>query len=320
MPAGNALSGLPSYSWDHHRSHWSESRIAREWRMRKYPHHDLLGAKVPDTTDLEPVWRNLLHIENAPWIRDHKINADIIFPFAGYVAMAAEAIRQITGIEEAVELRNVVVPTALVLNENSPKELVTSFHRLRLTDSLDSDWWEFSIASHNGRIWIKHCSGEILAREEKNAMRNGAMQEDLLRKVSSKSWYNTMRRESIDYGHHFTSLERVTTATTGARVAHAQVRNNWHGDEQFYHLHPVIFDSYLQLLSIAARYGLTRDYRQVLPASVGSLILRRSAVNNLVVSAIAEPVGSGVCGTGTVAAGDRLIIEVLHLLQVVIVI
>lgn len=102
MPTGKALSDLSPYSWDHHRSHWSESCIAREWRMRKHPHHELLGSKVPDTTDLEPVWRNVLHIENAPWIRDHKINADIIFPFAGYIAMAAEAIRQITSIEEAL--------------------------------------------------------------------------------------------------------------------------------------------------------------------------------------------------------------------------
>ncbi|KAH8693388.1 hypothetical protein GQ44DRAFT_695216 [Phaeosphaeriaceae sp. PMI808] len=310
VPAGNTLSDLPPYPWDHHRSHWSESRIAHEWRMRKHPHHDLLGAKVPDTTDLEPVWRNLLHIENAPWIRDHKINADVIFPFAGYVAMAAEAIRQITGVEEAVELRNVVVPTALVLNESSPKELVTAFHQLRLTDSLESEWWEFRIASHNGHTWTKHCSGEIQARGEKDVLRNRAAQEDLPRKVSSKRWYDTMRRENIDYGYHFTSLEDITTATTGARVARAQVRNNWHGDEQFYHLHPVILDSYLQLLGIAAQYGLTRNYRQAIPTSVGSLILRRSAVNNLVVSAIAEPVGSGVCGTGTVAAGDELIIKV----------
>jgi acyl transferase domain-containing protein len=118
--------------------------------MREHPHHDLLGSKVPDTTDLEPVWRNLLHIENAPWIRDHRINGDVIFPFAGYVAMAAEAVRQITGLEDAVEYRNVAVPTALIINEGAPKELVTTFHRVRLTDSLDSDWWEFSIASHNG--------------------------------------------------------------------------------------------------------------------------------------------------------------------------
>ncbi|CAG8888844.1 unnamed protein product [Penicillium egyptiacum] len=310
MPTGNALSDLPPYPWDHHRSHWSESRIAHEWRMRKYPHHDLLGAKVPETTDLEPVWRNLLHIENAPWIRDHKINADIIFPFAGYIAMAAEAIHQITGIEEAVEFRNIAVRTALVINESSPKEVVTTFHRLRLADSLDSEWWEFSIASHNGHTWTKHCSGEIQARDETVAMRNRVgEQEDLPRKASSKRWYDTMRSEGLDYGYHFESLGNITTTTTGARVARAQVRNNWHGDEQSYHLHPVILDSYFQLLSIAARYGLTYDYHQVIPASVGSLILRRCSVNNLVVSAIAVPTGSGVCGTGTVAAGDENIIE-----------
>ncbi|KAL6890027.1 hypothetical protein GGI43DRAFT_425686 [Trichoderma evansii] len=311
MPTGNALSDLPTYPWDHHRTHWKESRVIQEWRMRKHPHHDLLGAKVPDSTDLAPVWRNMLHIENAPWIRDHKINADIIFPFAGYVAMAAEAIRQITGVDEAVEFRNIAVPSALVVNENSPKELVTTFHRLRLTDSLESEWWEFSITSHNGHTWTKHCSGEVQAREEKDVTRNRVPpQDDLPRKASSKRWYNIIHREGLDYGYHFTSLEDITTTTTGERAARAKVRNNWHGDEQFYHLHPVILDSYFQLLSIAARYGLTHDYHQVIPASIGSLILRRSAVDNLVVSAIAEPVGSGVCGTGTVTAGDELIIEV----------
>jgi acyl transferase domain-containing protein len=310
MPTGRALSNLPPYAWDHHRSHWSESRIAREWRMRKHPHHDLLGSKVPDTTDLEPVWRNVLHIENAPWIRDHKINSDIIFPFAGYIAMAAEAIRQITGIEEAVELRNVIVPTALVLSESSPKELVTTLHQLRLTDSLDSEWWEFRIASHNGHTWTKHCSGEIQALNERGVTYNRHAMVDLPRKVSSKRWYDTMRRESIDYGYHFTSLEDITTATTGVRVAHANVRNNWHGDEHFYHLHPVILDSFLQLLSIGARYGLTHDYHQVIPASIGSLILRRSAASKLAVSATAEPAGSGVHGTGSISADGVPVIEV----------
>jgi Polyketide synthase dehydratase len=100
-------------------------------------------------------------------------------------------------------------------------------------------------------------------------MRNRvAAQEDLPRKASSKRWYDTMRREGLDYGYHFESLEEITTTTTGARGARAQVRNNWHGDEHFYHLHPVILDSYFQLLSIAARYGLTYDYHQVIPASV----------------------------------------------------
>ncbi|PYH37625.1 type I polyketide synthase [Aspergillus neoniger CBS 115656] len=310
MPSGKPLSDLPSYPWDHHRTHWSESRVAHEWRMRKYPYHDLLGAKVLETTDLEPVWRNLLHIENAPWIRDHRINTDIILRFAGYIAMAAEAIRQITVIEEAVEFGNITVRTTLVLNESSTKEIVTTFRRLRLTDSLDSEWWEFTISSHNGQTWVQHSSGEIRAWNEIVAMRDWAGErENLPRKASSKRWYDTMRNEGLDYGYHFESLEDITTTTTGARMARARVHNNWHGDEQFYHLHPVILDSYFQLLSIAARYGLTYDYHQVVPASVGSLILRRCSVNNLLVSATAVPTGSAVCGTGTVSASGETIIE-----------
>ncbi|KAJ5259397.1 hypothetical protein N7478_012378 [Penicillium angulare] len=311
MPTGHAISDLPSYPWDHTHSHWSESRISYEWRMRKHPHHDLLGAKIPDTSDLEPVWRNLLHIENAPWIRDHKINSDIIFPFSGYIAMAAEAVRQITGVEEAVEFRNIAVRSALVVNESAPKEVVTTFHRLHLTDSLESEWWEFSIASHNGHSWTKHCSGEIQARNEAETIQSSvSSQMDLPRKAPSKRWYDTMRREGLDYGYHFESLEDITTATTGSRVAQAQVRNNWHGDEKFYHLHPVILDSYFQLLNIGAWYGLTHDYHQAIPSTVGSLILRRSSINNLVVSATAEPSASGVFGTGTISADNKNIIEI----------
>jgi acyl transferase domain-containing protein len=283
MPTGDALSDLPPYPWDHHRSHWSESRIAREWRMRKHQHHDLLGAKIPDTTGLQPTWRNLLHVESAPWLRDHKINEDLIFPFAGYIAMAAEAIRQITSVEEAVEFRNVAVCTALVLDGSSSEELVTSFLRLRLTDALESEWWGFIISSHNGKIQA--------LQAENPAQHRVATPKELPRKASSARLYDTMRREGLGYGHHFKSLFDITTTTIGARMASARVDNNWHGDEHFYHLHPVILDSYFQLLSIAARHGLASNYE-------------------LVVSATAAAVGSGVHGIGAVTAGDQSIIEV----------
>ncbi|KAH6858814.1 hypothetical protein BKA58DRAFT_346728, partial [Alternaria rosae] len=310
MPTGNTLSDLPTYPWDHNRTYWNESRIAREWRMRKYAHHDLLGARIPDTTDLEPTWRNLLHIENAPWLRDHKVRGDLIFPFVAYMAMAAEAIRQITGVQEAVEYRNVAARTALVLNEGSPKELVTTFHRLRLTDSLDSEWWEFSITSHNGHTWTKHCTGEIQARYDKDCKFDSAVAHDNLpRKASTKKWYDAMGREGFDFGHHFKSLDDITTTTTGPRGARAKVRNNWHGDEQFYYLHPAIIDSCFQLSSIAARHGLTHDSRPIIIASVGSMILRRSNVDNLVVSATAELDGSGVCGSSTIRSGDGFIVS-----------
>ncbi|KAJ6183837.1 hypothetical protein N7519_005138 [Penicillium mononematosum] len=162
---GSTLPDLPRYPWDHSKSFWYESRLSKEWRHREHKYHDLLGVRVTESPDCHPIFRNLFHLDNAPWIRDHKVGDDIVFPFAGYAAMIGEAVRQLTGVSEAFKLRNIIVSIALVLNEGPPVEIMTTLHRHRLTDSLDSEWWEFTISSHNGASWTKHCSGENATSE-----------------------------------------------------------------------------------------------------------------------------------------------------------
>jgi acyl transferase domain-containing protein len=159
MPIGSGSSapGLPCYPWDHQKIHWYESRVSKEWRHQKYPYHDLLGRKVLESTDIEPVWRNILHIDNVSWVSDHKINDDIVFPFSAYVAMAAEGMQQISGIQlDSIKFQKTAVSTALLLSEDTPTELVTAFRRQQLTKEVDSEWWEFTISSHNGNLWTKH--------------------------------------------------------------------------------------------------------------------------------------------------------------------
>jgi acyl transferase domain-containing protein len=309
MAEGSCISDLPRYPWDHQRSYWHETRVAKEWRLREYPYHDLLGVKVTETTALQPIWRNLFHLDNVPWIRDHKINGEIVFPFAGYVGMAAEAVKQVTGIHASVSFRRVVVSTALVVHEGSPTELVTTFRRQRLTHFLDSSWWEFTISSHNGHAWLEHCTGEVTA-DDKSPVEITNPPESLPRKVDAHKWYDTVRNGGIDYGPHFTSLEHITTSTTSDRLAVAKMRNNWHGDEASYHLHPVILDSYLQLLGCAARFGLSNDYRAVLPTSVGSLTLFRCDSDRLTVSAAAKLIGDDVLGYGSCIADSNIVLQV----------
>ena len=53
---------------------------------------------------MEPTWRNILHLDEVPWISDHRIHNDIIFSAAGFIAMAIEAIRQIKAIERDFSL------------------------------------------------------------------------------------------------------------------------------------------------------------------------------------------------------------------------
>lgn len=76
-PEGITLPNLPSYPWANTGVYWHETRVMREWRERRFRHHDLLGVKTAESTDIEPVWRNLFHPDFAPWVRDHAVNSDI---------------------------------------------------------------------------------------------------------------------------------------------------------------------------------------------------------------------------------------------------
>lgn len=310
---GRCLPNLPRYPWDHGQRHWFETRVSKEYRLREYPHHNLLGVRVAESAATEPVWRNLLHLDNAPWLRDHKLRGNIVFPLAGYIAIAAEGARQITKVEEAVELRNVAVDIALVLREESPTELVTSFRRHRLTDSQESAWWEFTVSSYNGHSWTKHCLGQVRASSDIVSLGECGEFPDKTttpNKVPIRQWYERVRRAGMDYGYHFTVLEDLRTSTTG-KVGRgtANVRNNWHGDEADYHLHPVLIDSYLQVMSSAAHHGMRPGYRQLIPARVGSMAISRCSADVLAFSAWCEPFTGGFIGAGLAFAGSKTVLR-----------
>ena len=209
------------------------------------PYHDLLGVRVAESSELEPAWRNLLHLQNVPWIRDHKVGDDIVFPFAGYIALAGEAIRQLRGAEDGFTLQNIIVSTALVLPEGKPTEIVTTFRPRRLRSSLNSQSWEFTVASHNGHTWNKHCSGEVsplsadLGLAKEHAI--------LPRKIAPRKWYDTMRRAGLDLGPAFQNLETISTSANSDNKASGRVVNGQQIDFVNYHIHPTVIDGTLQL-------------------------------------------------------------------------
>lgn len=311
IPEGRCLPDLPRYPWNHQQRHWFESRVSREWRMREHPYHDLLGVRVPESSRIEPIWRNILHLSNAPWLRDHVIRKDIVYPLACYIAMAAEAVRQISGIQESVELRKVTVNMALVLHEGAPTELVTSLRRHRLTDSQDSTWWDFTVTSYNGHTWTKHCFGQVRASTE-TSWGEVEIPDDysVSHRVHVRQWYECGRRGGSGYGHHFTTLQDLKTSASGVNgLATATAQNNWHGDESNYHLHPILIDTYLQLLCSAVHHGMRHSYRQLIPANVGWLAFSRCSDDSLRFIASSKPLGNGAIGAGSCLAASRTVMK-----------
>lgn len=280
FPAGKVVPGLPSYPWDHNGpSFWYESRLSKDWRLRQYPHHCLLGLRSPESPDTSPLWRSVLSLEDNLWLADHKLGLDIVFPFAAYIAMAGEAIRQLTRAPtgSGYRLRHVNVRAALVLNDSKPVELTTALRHKRLTDSDESQWFDFTISSHNGSGWVKHCEGEVLHLADDEGPKLSWTPETLPRKLPSPSFYNAVKHAGYGWGPEFQRLADINAATTG-QLAQAKVSSRHSSSTLAFTIHPTALDACLQLLLCATAQGLCRNFDRLrVPTSIEDILVSRSA-------------------------------------------
>ncbi|ROV97139.1 hypothetical protein VMCG_07466 [Cytospora schulzeri] len=261
-----AVSGLPTYPWDHSGSFWYESRLSSSWRNRRYPHHCLLGARSVESPDFAPIWRNMLNLEDVPWIADHKVREDVVFPLAGYVAMAGEAVRQITGAEAGYRLRRVGASKALVLPESKPVEVVTVLHPHKEAGSegKTTTWYDFSVASCHGDSWLVHCEGEVAPLDEPGAPTwNAEGAADLPRKLSIQRFYEAMSRMGVIFGPEFRRLTDVTASATDPLAEAQVVSSASQTANTAFVLHPAAIDACIQLLFVSGARGLCRNLDQL---------------------------------------------------------
>lgn len=172
------LTDLPTYQWNHSTSYWHESRQSKNHRQPEFPRHDLIGSKLDCYNSIEPVWRNHLRVADLPWLKDHQIHSDIVFPAAGMICSAVEAARQIAtteGSEDTVsgfELRQLSVSKALVIPDDDISiEVNISLKRRKLGLGSDTGtWFEFSYYScPDGNSFVEHASGLLQIQYSKAA-------------------------------------------------------------------------------------------------------------------------------------------------------
>lgn len=170
LPLPSVIVDLPNYVWNHNNKYWHESQASKDWRFRRFLEHDLLGTKVLAAPWHAPSFRKTLLLERLPWLRDHKMRTDIIFPASGYIAMAIEAIYQTHTIQNSetiggfagtlqYHLRNVKFDRALVLEEGTESMVSLSLNPLAGTKDT---WYEFRVSSSNdGSYTMHHCTGLV---------------------------------------------------------------------------------------------------------------------------------------------------------------
>ncbi|EAW16804.1 putative hybrid NRPS/PKS enzyme [Aspergillus fischeri NRRL 181] len=164
------LKDLPPYSWDHSKQYWRESRISRQYRLRQDTPHELLGRRVPDDTDDSRRWRNVLRLSELPWIKGHVFQGQVLFPGAGYVAMALEAARALTDGRPATlfEIEDVSLRRALVIPEQGSVETVFTARVIdaedgrKATDRLEAEFACYFCSTEGTEPLAKACTGRLI--------------------------------------------------------------------------------------------------------------------------------------------------------------
>ncbi|KAL4863050.1 hypothetical protein BDV12DRAFT_189962 [Aspergillus spectabilis] len=274
-PGANILTDLPGYPWQHDASYWPENRALKEWRARPFAPHELLGSRIFEGNDFEPTWRNMLRLKDTLWLHDHKVLSDVVFPCAGYIAMAGEAVRQLVRADD-FSIRHLNIRTAMILNDDKTVEVVTTFKHLRLNTSSNSEWYEFSIYSHNGNTWTKHCDGQARGGKDPEIGEPQLSSDVTQLPREVRSPYTIFSRVGLHYGPNFQCLQTVS-AMPGQQTAIAAL-DPAPVTGSAYSIHPTTIDQCLQLLGLASAEGLAHGFEQVLlPTGVDQLYIQPSA-------------------------------------------
>ncbi|QQK46332.1 Lovastatin diketide synthase LovF [Penicillium digitatum] len=163
----SVLHDLPPYPWNHQVRHWSEPRVNRSHRDKQFKHHDLLGSLVKGANTYAPTWRYVIRPAELPWVRDHTVQSNIIYPGAGYICMVIEAARQLSQTNNesisGYRLQDVEIQQALVIPEGSEGvEVQTTIMPVGKKDIGVKGWRKFQIFSAGlDNKWTEHCTGLI---------------------------------------------------------------------------------------------------------------------------------------------------------------
>ncbi|KAI3391508.1 hypothetical protein diail_7206 [Diaporthe ilicicola] len=283
--APRLVTDLPNYAWNHNTDYWYENEASKDWRHRLYPHHDLLGSKVLGTPWQTPIWKKTLRLAELPWLKDHKLGPEVVFPGAGYMCMAVEAMLQTDAVlrtqagtdlkhKQQVRLRNVSFDKALVLEEGvDTRVMLTLSPLLGQRDS----WYHWTVRSLVEGSWVDHCKGQIRMEKDVESSASPSELAPLQHAAPGALWYKSMMDAGYNFGKSFQKLQLAET-TSGSRSCRSQIDllppPSAHIQSE-YPVHPAAFDGCMQSCAPGLWKGIRSSVNAVLvPAIIDDIVIR----------------------------------------------
>ena len=250
--------GLPRYPWQRERF-WVERTEEATDPVTLPFEHPLLGIRTGDA----PVeWRRHFGLALQPWLADHQVGGTAVVPAAALIDMALAAARARHPGAGALDLMDVEIGRALVLEPSMLREVA-----LRIGSAAG----DFELSSRprlTDEPWVVHMSGRLAESDAVEAS-TPAPAGDPVRRVDRAALYALAHDLGLDYGPAFQVVSDILVADDD----HATVRfGEAAGIGTGFLLPPNLVDGALQALLALAADRLGRD-AGVLPWRFGRVRL-----------------------------------------------
>ncbi|KAI8275512.1 Compactin diketide synthase [Colletotrichum sp. SAR11_240] len=242
---------LPAYAWNHETSYINRPRIAEQKLFGGSPYNALLGGRTAHCEGDEHSFRNVFTLDDMPWLRDHVVGGEILFPFTGFLALAFAAVKTVTallpkggGIDpDSMMIKELTVRRSLKVVEDQRVDVTTKLKPLSggtqetSTRSSSPQSWTFEILSwseENG--WNSHCRGCIAAVEPLSPtsfvvseaqqvidrmIKNISGPEP--RRIDPAKEYRTAANSGTAYGPSFTAMRELWESPNHDATTHVTV-------------------------------------------------------------------------------------------------
>ncbi|THV55759.1 hypothetical protein BGAL_0004g00460 [Botrytis galanthina] len=283
-------SNMPKYPFNHQSSYWKEGRLSKNFRFPSFARDDLLGTRNLDWNPKMAQWRNVIRLSEVPWLEDHQVQGEILFPAAGMVVMAIEGLKQLvcqTAHLQGVQIKDIHFLHPIAFPGESDK-VETQLNILTETSSISNSasWSYFRLFVIESDNYMECCSGYIRPVLDEKNRRYAMCGLSFLDGEPLAEWLsNTFDacRELADpysvettvkYGPCFQNLSNSYLGPKGEAMAEINTKS-WTSKSassfhQAYAVHPSTIDGLAQLMAptIAKGYNVKQT---MVPVHVSSI-------------------------------------------------
>ncbi|KAI9150471.1 beta-ketoacyl synthase domain-containing protein [Paramyrothecium foliicola] len=259
------LPELPRYQWNHSQAYWHESSISRNLRQRGDHTHPLLGDLLPHSTSEHLTWKNILRPQDLPWIHQHQIQGQSVFPAAGYAATAIESAKFLCagGQIQLIEIENLAIHQAMVFdknNEESGIEVQFSISNIKCDDQgCVSACFTYESQNPNRLATDLVASGTLCvvvgAASQQLLPATEALEAHMI-DVPTEVFYSSLQEVGYGYSGPFQAISDLKRKL-GKASGSLAVTTTQYGDDGVLLVHPSVLDAAIH--SIILAYSYPRD-------------------------------------------------------------